>query len=251
MKLTNASSVPYKLEFSVDSGTAVIFVAAATNDTGSAVSDVTNAGASNGVTKVDIIAAPAANETRIIDYVNIYNGDTVTRTITINYDVNATDRVVGVWTLAAGEMLQYAKGTGWYKTAGVNSVGYTLSVQALTSSPTDSQTVYFGNLPKAPVTVDATSRVYIPKAGTIKRAEIYCYSGTAGSNENWTLYVRLNGASDTTIATVGAATNQRIFSNSALSITVAAGDYFEIKGVQPAWGTNPLTTIYGGYVYIE
>jgi hypothetical protein len=30
-----------------------------------------------------------------------------------------------------------------------------------------------------------------------------------------------------------------------------AGDYFEIKGLQPTWTTNPLTTIYGGYVYIE
>lgn len=33
--------------------------------------------------------------------------------------------------------------------------------------------------------------------------------------------------------------------------TVTAGDYIEIKGVQPTWATNPLTTIYGGYVYIE
>jgi len=53
------------------------------------------------------------------------------------------------------------------------------------------------------------------------------------------------------IATVGAATNERVFTNSALAITVSAGDYFEIKGVQPTWVTNPATTIYGGYVYIE
>jgi len=141
MKLTNASSVPWKLEFSVDSGTAVIFAASATNDTGSALSDVVNAGASNGATKVDIIAAPSANETRIVEYVNIYNGDTVTRTVTVNLDVNATDRVLGVWTLAAGEALQYNRASGWFKTAGVNSVGYAINVQALTSSPTDAQTV--------------------------------------------------------------------------------------------------------------
>ncbi len=135
--------------------------------------------------------------------------------------------------------------------AGALADGYTLAVQALTSSPTDSQTVYFGNLPKAPVTTAATSKVYIPKAGTIKRAEIYCYSGTAGTNESWSLYVRLNNSADTLIATLTANTNERIFSNASLSITVAAGDYIEIKGVQPAWATNPLTTIYGGYLYIE
>lgn len=128
---------------------------------------------------------------------------------------------------------------------------YTLAVQALTSAPTDGQTVYFGNLPKAPVTSAAISKVYIPRRGIITRAEVYTYSGTAGSNENWSLYVRLNNTTDTLIQTVGAATNQRIFSNSSLSIAVAAGDYIEIKGVQPTWATNPNTTIYGGYLWIE
>jgi hypothetical protein len=131
------------------------------------------------------------------------------------------------------------------------TVGYCINVQALTSSPTDAQTVYFGTLPKAPVTTAATSKIYIRKAGTIKIAEIYCYSGTAGTNESWSLYIRKNNTTDTLIATVGANTNERVFSNAALNIAVAAGDYIEIKGVQPTWATNPLTTIYGGYIYIE
>ncbi len=111
--------------------------------------------------------------------------------------------------------------------------------------------IYFGNLPKAPVTVAATSKVYIPKTGTIKRAEIYCYSGTAGTNQAWSGYVRLNNATDTLIATLSVATNERVFSNSALSIAVVAGDYIEIKFINPTWATNPLTTIFGGYIYIE
>jgi hypothetical protein len=128
---------------------------------------------------------------------------------------------------------------------------YTLSVQALTSSPADGQTIYFGNLPKAPVTVAATSKVYIPRAGTIKRAEIYCYSGTPGTNQAWSGYIRLNNTTDTLIATLSVATSERVFSNSALSIAVVAGDYFEIKFINPTWATNPLTTIFGGYIYIE
>lgn len=129
--------------------------------------------------------------------------------------------------------------------------GYSINVQALTSSPADGQTIYFGMLPKAPVTAAATSKIYIRKAGTIKIAEIYCYSGTAGTNEAWVLSVRLNNTTDTQIASVSAATSERIFTNSSLNISVAAGDYIEIKGVQPTWATNPLTTIYGGYIYIE
>jgi len=131
------------------------------------------------------------------------------------------------------------------------AIGYTLHVQALTSSPADSKTVYFGQLPKAPTTTANISKVRIPKAGTIKRAYIYCYAGTAGTAESWSLYIRLNNTTDTLIATLAVNTNERIFANDALNIAVVAGDYFEIKGVQPAWATNPLTTIYGGYIYIE
>jgi hypothetical protein len=135
--------------------------------------------------------------------------------------------------------------------AGGGGLGYSLSVQALTSSPADSVSAYFGQLPKAPTTTANTSKVYVRKAGTIKMANIYCYSGTAGTSESWSLYIRLNNSSDTLIATLAVSTSERVFTNSNLSIAVAAGDYFEIKSVQPAWATNPLTTIYGGYVYIE
>lgn len=129
--------------------------------------------------------------------------------------------------------------------------GFALKVQALTSSPADNQTIYFGMLPKAPVTTAGQSKIYIRSAGIIKRAEIYCFSGTAGTAEAWAVSVRLNNTADTLIASVAASTQERIFTNSALNITVNVGDYIEIKCVNPAWATNPLTTIFGGYVYIE
>lgn len=141
--------------------------------------------------------------------------------------------------------------TALHSHAGGGGLGYAINVQALTSSPTDGQTVYFGTLPKAPVTTAGQSKIYIRKAGTIKIAEIYCFSGTAGTNEAWSIYIRKNNSADTLIATISAATSERVFSNANLNIPVAAGDYIEIKGVQPTWATNPLTTIYGGYIYIE
>jgi hypothetical protein len=106
-------------------------------------------------------------------------------------------------------------------------------------------------LPKAPTTTANTSKIYIRKAGTIKIAEIYVYSGTAGTAESWSLYIRKNNSADTLIATVAVSASERVFTNSALSIAVAAGDYVEIKGIQPLWATNPLTTVYGGYIYVE
>jgi len=130
-------------------------------------------------------------------------------------------------------------------------LGYALHVQALTSSPADAQTIYFGQLPKAPVTTANVSKVYIRKAGTITAANIYCYSGTAGTNEAWPISIRLNNTTDTQIASVASATNERVWSNTGLSIAVAVGDYIEIKAVNPTWVTNPLTTIFGGYIYIQ
>lgn len=153
--------------------------------------------------------------------------------------------------LVSGTNIKTVNGTTLLGSGDLTTLGYTLSVQALTSSPVDAQTIYFGNLPKAPVTTAAISKVYIPRAGTIKRAEIYCYSGTAGTNQAWSGYVRLNNTTDTLIATLSVATSERVFSNSALSIAVVAGDYFEIKFINPTWATNPLTTIFGGYIYIE
>lgn len=126
-----------------------------------------------------------------------------------------------------------------------------INVQALTSSPADGQTVYFGTLPKAPVTTAAISKIYIRRKCILKGVEIYCYSGTAGTSESWSLYIRVNNTTDYLVQTVNAATNERVFSNKLLTVPLNDGDYVEIKGVQPTWVTNPLTVIYGGYCYFE
>lgn len=128
---------------------------------------------------------------------------------------------------------------------------YPFTVQALTSSPTDAQTIYFGNLPKAPTATANISKIYVRRAGTIKSAELYVYSGTAGTNEAWSIYLRKNNTTDYLIQTVSAATSERVFSSTTMSISMSAGDYFEIKSINPTWGTNPLTTIIGGNVFIE
>lgn len=203
----------------------------------------------NNTTDVTIVAAPAASTQRIVDLINIYNADTVAQTVTVKVDVNGTEYELVKMLLNPGETLSYIEGAGWSRTT--VGTGYCINVQALTSSPTDAQTVYFGMLPKAPITTADVSKIYIPVACRIKRAEIYCYSGTAGTAEAWSLYVRVNNTTDYLIATLSVSQSERKFQNAALDIPLAAGDYVEIKGVQPTWATNPLTTIYGGYLYCE
>jgi hypothetical protein len=130
--------------------------------------------------------------------------------------------------------------------------GYCLNVQAASqSTTTDAQTLYWGGMLVTPSTTANRWRVYIPKAGTIKAAYIYTYSGTAGSNEAWVMSIRKNNSSNTQIASVSLATSDRVWSNTGLSISVAQGDYIEIIEVDPTWATNPATVTRTGQIYIE
>ena len=136
-----------------------------------------------------------------------------------------------------------------FNTAAGGSVAY--FVQCTSSSPANGGTNYFGGYPKGLVTSANISKVFIQKSGTIKTVTINCYSGTAGTNQNWTLSIRLNNTTDYPIETIGIATNERKFNNELLNIPVVKGDYFEIKCSNPTWGTPPLTTAMSGNVIVE
>jgi hypothetical protein len=206
---------------------------------------------SNGLTDVDILTAPSLGHQYIIDTISIYNKDTVLHNVTIKYDVSTVEKIIYKGDITSGGLLYYNNdATGWTYIA-PSPQGYAINVMALTSSPADTTPFYFGILPKAITTTANISKIYIRKPGTLKIAEIYTYSGTAGTAEAVSMYVRVNNTTDYLIATLSVAANERVFSNSALSIPLAAGDYVEIKCIPPVWATNPLTFICGGYVYIE
>lgn len=129
---------------------------------------------------------------------------------------------------------------------------YALHVGSLSFAPADLTTYYAGPSTIAAGTTAATRKVYIPRAGIIKAAEIIMRADTvAGSNENISMNIRLNNSTDTLIQTVGAAAAERRFTNTSLSITVAAGDYIELKMLSPSWGTNPTGVTLGGHIYVE
>jgi hypothetical protein len=206
---------------------------------------------SNGITTVNILTAPPSLHWFIIDTISIYNADTALKTVTVNYDVSATDTIIYKGDIAAGGLLYYNNdATGWTYMP-PSPQGYTINVQALTSSPADTTPFYFGNKPAAITTTAGQNKIYIRKAGTLKIAEIYTYAGTAGTAEAVSMYVRVNNTTDYLISTLSVAASERIHTNSALSIPLAIGDYIEIKCIPPIWVTNPLTYLAGGYIYIE
>ena len=134
------------------------------------------------------------------------------------------------------------------------SAGYALQfLSGGAFNPVDSTTYYLGGLPFAPVTGALNRPLWIPRAGTIKAVYGTVISAVAGSNENTTLSIRLNDTTDTTVTSaleLSAAGLRTDFSNTALAIAVAAGDYFTMKWATPAWVTNPTTVTFSGVVFV-
>lgn len=149
--------------------------------------------------------------------------------------------------------LSYVKGVTSAIQTQLNTKGYTLGVLSVASNLAANQTYYFGNQPRALLGTATNTKVFIPKTGTIKRADITSYaSTTTGTAQNISVNIRLNNTTDTLVATVGAATAVRDFINTALNIAVVAGDYIEIKVVVATPFTTPPAGItFGGTLYIE
>lgn len=136
---------------------------------------------------------------------------------------------------------------------GATGVGYALNGYAANASTTtDGQTIHFGGTSAvAPSTTGGNHRIYIPKAGSIKAAYVRCHAATAGSAEAWSANIRLNDTTDTLIQSLSLSNANRVWSNTNLNITVAAGDFVEVKMVNPTWATNPANVRFAVTIYIE
>lgn len=67
----------------------------------------------NNTTPVDAIPAPASGTQRVIDYLSIYNDDTVTHTVSVRLNDNGTTYLMVKHQLAVGERLEYVDGQGF------------------------------------------------------------------------------------------------------------------------------------------
>jgi len=169
---------------------------------------------------------------------------------------NTTGSTIGSLTTATYPSLtelSYVKGvTSAIQTQlNAKSAGYALMLGALAGALTGGQTIYFGHPSRAAAGTAAIHRIYIPQSGTIKSVYIISASATAGTSESWTMSVRLNNASNTSIGSVSAATTTRVWSGTGLNIAVVAGDYVEITTTNPNWATAPGSTSWYGTIYIQ
>ncbi len=75
----------------------------------------------NGATAVTIVAAPAANTSRELKSLSIQNTDTVSQTVTVQYNNNGTKRPIVVQALTTGQTLIYDEANGWTIACNVGS----------------------------------------------------------------------------------------------------------------------------------
>jgi hypothetical protein len=123
-------------------------------------------------------------------------------------------------------------------------------------NPGDGATYYIGAISKqfTPGTAGNSRPVYVA-AGKITGAKLYMYPGNAGvSSETVTFYIRVNDTTDYEIGTAAfsaSAGGVTTLSNTSMNVTVAAGDYIEIKMACPTFATNPTNVAVWGSVFTQ
>lgn len=144
---------------------------------------------------------------------------------------------------------EHYNGTYWAGEKQVLTIGH-----AAYSSPTDSQTVAFGSMPIAPQSsgsVIPAFNIVLRGNGVIRACTFNSWaSGTAGSGEAWSLYIRHN-STDYLVATVSSTAAIRVFENTALNIPYVDSDTVKMILVNPAWATNPSQVLGQGTVTLE
>lgn len=175
--------------------------------------------------------------------------DTDTGTSSLHHTIGtgASQAAAGTRGVTNGDAHDHVGGDG----AAINNCELQASCAAF--NPADATTYHFGAFPTLTPGPAANRKLYIPRAGTIKRIDlVFVNTTTDGSNEQSTVSLRLNNTTDTTItATLALNATPVTVTNSSLSIAVAAGDWIAIKWVTPTWVTNPVGTIISAQVWIE
>lgn len=88
-----------------------------------------------------VVPAPASGEALAVDFINFYNADNASIVLTVNFVDGADTRVLGAWTLAAGEGLFYVDGEGWKV---IDNTGNLKTAQSITPTLADGANLALG-----------------------------------------------------------------------------------------------------------
>lgn len=128
-------------------------------------------------------------------------------------------------------------------------------LSGVNSAMTDAQEIFFSCAPVAVATSATLYPLQIDKACTLTQVMLHGRASTTGTNESWSMYVRVNNTTDYLIEAVADNTGMRIWNNNAMNsgagISLSPGDEIVIKSINPTWATNPATVTFYGYLTFE
>lgn len=168
----------------------------------------------NNTTDVTLAAAPAASTQRVIDYISVYNNDTVNAVVTIKLDANGTEYTLFKVTLAATEKLEYQEGQGFKVIASSGAVKQSIN-QGANASTSGLTAVILGS--------DVINNNAV--ANTIQDVTGLSFSVTAGKMYYFSFVIYYTAAATTTGSrwavncTAGLATNLSYTSEYSLTAT--------------------------------
>ncbi len=129
---TTTRSLEFKLGGTVTTNQ-LPFVSFYTDHTSAAYTPISQNGVSNNTTAVTIVTAPAASTQRAVKYINIRNRDTISETVTLQYNDNGTIRELFVVVLSVDDTLTYTDVNGWEV---INTSGQKKSIASITGNVT-------------------------------------------------------------------------------------------------------------------
>jgi hypothetical protein len=146
-------------------------------------------------------------------------------------------------------------------TSSTGFTGYTMQMNSIAYANftlVDATPYYFGHggiVNNA--SIQGFGRIYVPKEGVVKSVYVmgtWANSSQSGSAETWSMSLLVNGTTSSSISTTGSSGYIRTWSNTNMNVSVAVGDYLEIKSEPVTWATNPICAVYYGFrgtIYIE
>lgn len=197
----------------------------------------------NSTTAVAVVDAPAASTLRVIDHVSIYNNDTVSATVTVKFNDNATEYILVKVTLLTQERLEYQEGVGWTV---YNSAGARKTVETATNP------VISSGLSTVVLSADVTNNN--ASANTIADVTGLSFSVTAGNKYYFKFIIAYTAAATTTgsrwsINGPGSPTLLNYTSHYTLTATTETVNYATAYDIPAASNASSLTA--GNIAIIE
>lgn len=146
----------------------------------------------NNLTDMIVVPAPLIGQQREVQYLCIYNNDTLPQTLTVKFDANAVQYILWAGVLNSGERLEYIAGTG-FKVSTNNGAVKTQQSTASAASNTLNRLVLTTDVINSNVTANTLADVtglafpVLPGSTYYFRAAIPYTSAIATTGSRWTI----------------------------------------------------------------